>query len=100
MPTSLGNSRIFLSRCLISLIGTEGIRLSKKQKLKGIAASNGESIEEMIPRVVKEEGSATRAAQRLGVAPNAIRYWLKKLGYQARFNEPVTWEKAEKGGDG
>lgn len=72
---------------------------TRRGRLKDIAQSMGETIEDLVPRVVQEEGTAMAAARRLGVSSNTILYWLKKLGYEARFNEPVTWEKTEEGGD-
>lgn len=62
-------------------------------RLKEIAEQTGEPIEEMIPRIVREEGSTNKAANRLSVTPNAIRYWMVKLGYKPRFRNAVTWEK-------
>lgn len=62
-------------------------------RLRKIAEELGEPIEELIPRVVREEGAMYRAAQRLGVAPNTVRYWLKRLGYNTATTSQIELVK-------
>lgn len=52
----------------------------------------GEPIAKLVPRMVEQEGSARKAALRLGVSRETIRYWMKKLGYQANQSS-VSWVK-------
>lgn len=66
-------------------------------RLKAIALEMGEPIETLIPRMVEEEGTAMGAAMRLGVTVNTVRYWLLKLGYEARPKHAIVWEKVEEG---
>lgn len=66
---------------------------SKPNRLKDIADAYGEPIEDLLPRVVSEEGSISGAARKLGVASNAIRYWLKKMNYAATTRRIVELEK-------
>lgn len=58
-----------------------------------IAREMGEPIEELVPRIVAEERSTYRAAVRLGVSPNTIRYWMLKLGYEATPETTVIWRQ-------
>lgn len=67
--------------------------MSKRGKLKQIAKEMGEPIEKLVPRIVAEESSTYRAAARLGVAPNTIRYWMLKLGYEATQGQSVVWRQ-------
>ncbi len=63
----------------------------KRGQLLKIAEEMGEPIETLVPRIVREEGSTYKAAVRLGVAPNTIRYWMLKLGYRAESTLVVDW---------
>ncbi len=67
----------------------------RRGRLRAIAEQQGETIELLIPRMIKEERTCQAAAQRLGVSTNTVRYWLLKLGYEAQSQQNVTWEKAE-----
>lgn len=58
-------------------------------KLNLIAEEMNEPIEKLIPRIVEEAGSIQGAATTLGVAPNTIRYWLKKLGYSSATSQKI-----------
>lgn len=53
----------------------------------------GESLEQVLPRLVKEEGSIQRVAVRLDVFPNAIRHWVKKNGYRLSSKRTLSLEK-------
>lgn len=50
--------------------------------LKKTAEQFNEPLETLIPRIVREEGSITKAAHRLGVYPNALQYWMRTNGYR------------------
>jgi len=67
--------------------------MSKYEKLEAIAASLGESLDELIPRVITEEGSIFKAAQRLGVYPNTIQNWIKRNNYRLTTRQVATLEK-------
>lgn len=69
--------------------------LNRPNKLKEIAASQGEAVEQLIPRIVREEGSIAGAARRLGVGNTTIRYWLKKLGLKVESRRVSVLELAE-----
>ena len=67
----------------------------RPNRLKEFAAKTGEPIAQLVPRVIREEGSIYGAAQRLGVAPNTIQYWLKKLGLVVRYRQVAEVVRAD-----
>lgn len=46
------------------------------------AFENGETVAEMIERLLAEEKTPFKVGVRLGVYENSIRYWLKRNGYR------------------
>lgn len=62
-------------------------------KLEQIASDAGESLETLIPRVIRETGSVHKAAIVLGVYPNAIRHWLDKNKLRLVIRRTVDVEK-------
>jgi sugar diacid utilization regulator len=58
-------------------------RKVSQSKLVRIAQERfkGEPLETLLPRLVKEKGSIHAAAAELDVAPNAVGYRMKKMGY-------------------
>ncbi len=94
----MGVRIFFYGFFMIDLMGKEGINVSNRtRKLAAIALERGEPLEVLIPRVVRETGSANAAARELDVAQGTILYWMKKLGYKAQYREVVVWEKVEEG---
>ncbi len=67
--------------------------MSNHGKIHRFAADADEPIETFLPRIVREEGSTYRAAAKLGVAPNTVIYWMRKLGYEARMRVVVEWTR-------
>lgn len=65
----------------------------KPNRLKELAAQTGDTPENLVPRTIREEGSVLAAALKLGVAPNTLRYWLKKLGIRAETHSVTTLEQ-------
>lgn len=64
--------------------------VQRPNRLKEIAERDfGETPDALVPRILKEEGSITGAATRLGVNRNTIRYWIKKLNIQVESRRAV-----------
>lgn len=53
----------------------------------------GEPFETALPKLVNEYGSLTQAAGVIGFAPNALRYWMQKLGYVPQRRLSFEWVK-------
>jgi hypothetical protein len=51
-------------------------------KFREIEKATGKPIADVIAQALEEEGSELGAAMRLGVAPNALRNWRMKNGYE------------------
>jgi len=66
----------------------------KKGYLQQLAAEQGVSVEELVVRAVKREGTAQRAAKKLGVTRQTVRYGLLQLGYEAG-RKTVVWSKEQ-----
>lgn len=67
-------------------------------RLAAIAKEQGKKPGELVLEAIHQEGSTLGAANRIGIAPNTVRYWLKKLGYEARPGQSISWVKVEDGG--
>lgn len=67
-------------------------RHSLKQTVENLYS---EPFETALPRLVNEHGSLTKAAGVIGFAPNALRYWMQKLGYTPQRRLTFEWVKDE-----
>ena len=64
--------------------------VQRPNRLKEIAKNSyGETLDTLIPRVLREEGSISGAALKLGVNRNTVRYWIKKLHLQVDSRRTV-----------
>lgn len=64
-------------------------------KLEQIAEKRGETLDKLIPRLIQQEGSPHKVAAVLDVAPNTIRYWLVRHGYECIETRRFEWVKRE-----
>ena len=64
--------------------------VQRPNRLKEIALQQyQETPETLIPRILREEGSISGAAQRLGVNRNTVRYWINKLHIRVESHRTV-----------
>jgi len=57
--------------------------MAGRRTLKDVEREHGESLHQLIPRLVEEnEGALFPVAIHLGVYPNSIRNWMEKNGYR------------------
>jgi hypothetical protein len=63
-------------------LSAHGNRSDKTDRMKLIEIERGESLEELLPRLIKEKGSVRAAAEALDVWPSVISRWLKRLGLE------------------
>lgn len=65
----------------------------RRGRLEAIAKLYGETIDDLVPRIVQEEGTINKAAARLHVTPATVRKVMVRLGYVAKAQAPIVWER-------
>lgn len=69
--------------------------MAARGTLNRIAQEHGESLETLIPRLLREHKTVVKVAAHLDVYPHTIQNWLKRNGYHKQAH--VTWVKNPNG---